>query len=73
MNRLQKFVGRGGFGEGPGRTAYSIDPARLPAPHDGFMWRVVEDFRPGEAVFNEPGLKAVFELALKQGFALVTP
>jgi hypothetical protein len=33
----------------------------------------VEDFRPGEAVFNEPGLKAVFELALKQGFALVTP
>jgi hypothetical protein len=33
----------------------------------------VEAFRPGEAVLNDPGLKAVFERALKQGFALVTP
>jgi hypothetical protein len=30
MNRLQKFVERGSFGEGPGRTAYSIDPTKLP-------------------------------------------
>jgi hypothetical protein len=56
-----------------GPHAYAIDTAKLPAAHDGFRWRVVEAFRPGEAVLNDPGLKAVFERALKQGFALVTP
>jgi hypothetical protein len=73
MNRLQKFVERGSFGEGPGRSAYSIDPTKLPAPHDGFSWRVAEDFRPGEAVLNDPGLKAVFERTLKQGYEVVAP
>jgi hypothetical protein len=72
MNRLQEFAEQGAFGEGPGRTAYVLDPSKLPAPNDGFKWRVVDDFRPGDAVLNDPGLRPVFERALKQGCELVT-
>jgi len=38
MNRLQKFVERGAFGEGPGRTAYVLNPMKLPDPSRGFEW-----------------------------------
>lgn len=71
MNRLQKFEERGAFGEGPGRTAYARDPAKLPQPSGGFEWRVVSDFMPGEAILVDPGLKPVFEAALKSGCAVV--
>lgn len=71
MNRLQKFIERGAFGEGPGRAAYLLDPTKLPKPNSGFEWRAVSDFRPGEAILAEPGLKPVFETALKSGCAVV--
>ncbi|MCA6099186.1 hypothetical protein [Bradyrhizobium australafricanum] len=72
MNRLQKFVERGAYGEGPGRTAYALDPAKLPVPTAGFDWRVVSDFRPGAAILADQGLKAIFQQALENGFALVS-
>ncbi|MGY3396479.1 hypothetical protein ACVWW6_009070 [Bradyrhizobium sp. USDA 3311] len=71
MNRLQKFVERGAFGEGPGRAAYVLDPTNLPEPSCGFEWRVVADFLPGDAILAEPRLKEVFEAALKRGWAVV--
>ena len=71
MNRLKKFVERGAFGEGPGRAAYVLDPTKLPEPSSGFEWHVVGDFRPGEAILGDPGLKQVFEVALKRGCAVV--
>ncbi|QQO20227.1 hypothetical protein JJB98_10020 [Bradyrhizobium diazoefficiens] len=71
MNRLQKFVERGAFGEDPGRAAYVLDPKKLPKPNSGFEWRAVSDFMPGEAILADPGLKPVFQAALKRGCALV--
>lgn len=71
MNRLRKFVERGSYGEGPGRTAYAIDPANLPEPGTGFEWRMVNDFMPGEAVLSEPRLKPIFEQALAHGYSVV--
>jgi hypothetical protein len=72
MNRLQKFIEQGAYGEGPGRTAYALDPAKLPEPNAGFEWRAVSDFRPGEAIFADKSLKSVFERALKTGIAVVS-
>ena len=69
MKRLQKFVERGAYGEGPGRTAYALDPAKLPDP---LKWRVVDDFKPGEAILANQGLKSVFQRALEYGVALVS-
>ncbi|MDA9512088.1 hypothetical protein XI04_03245 [Bradyrhizobium sp. CCBAU 11430] len=71
MNRLQKFVERGAFGEGPGRTAYVLNPMKLPDPRSGFEWQVMADFLPGEAILADPGLKQVFEAALKRGCTIV--
>ncbi|MGY3584443.1 hypothetical protein ACVIGB_006498 [Bradyrhizobium sp. USDA 4341] len=72
MNRLQKFIEQGAYGEGPGRIAYALDPAKLPEPNAGFEWRAVSDFRPGEAIFADKSLKSVFERALKTGIAVVS-
>jgi hypothetical protein len=72
MNRLQKYEERGAFGEGPGRLAYVLDPTKLPEPNNGYRWRVVADFMPGEAILADPRLKPVFEAALKCGYAIVT-
>ncbi|TFV68506.1 hypothetical protein E4K64_36680 [Bradyrhizobium frederickii] len=71
MNRLQKFVERGAFGEGPGRTAYVLNPMKLPDPSRGFEWHIVGDFLPGEAILADPGLKQVYEVPLKRGCAAV--
>ncbi|MBR0900074.1 hypothetical protein JQ616_34425 [Bradyrhizobium tropiciagri] len=70
MNRLQKFVEQGA--EGPGRTAYALDPAKLPLPNAGFEWRVAKDFRPGEAILADQRLKPLFQRALENGVALVS-
>ena len=72
MNRLQKFVEQGAYGEGPGRTAYAMDPAKLPQANAGFQWRVVKDFRPGEAILADQRLKPLFQRALKDGVALMS-
>ncbi|WJR74928.1 hypothetical protein [Bradyrhizobium sp. NP1] len=72
MNRLQKFIELGSFGEGPGRTAYVLDANKLPEPNDGLKWSAVTDFSIGDAILADPGLKPVFEQALRQGFAIVT-
>ena len=71
MKRLQKFVERGAFGEGPGRAAYVLDRAKLPEPSRGFDWQIVDDFLPGSAILADPSLKQVFEAALKGGCAVV--
>ena len=71
MNRLQKFVEQGAFGEAPGRTAYAINPSKLPAPTRGLEWRPVDGFQPGEAILANQGLKSVFQRALEDGVALV--
>jgi hypothetical protein len=58
MNRLQKFVERGAYGEGPGRHAYVLQSSELPVPSEGMEWRRVEKFSAADEVFENPGLKA---------------
>ena len=70
MNRLQKFEERGAFGEGPARVAYVLDPTKLPAAANGFEWRAVSGFRPGDAILQDPALKEVFAAAIKNGYTI---
>ncbi|KJC47323.1 hypothetical protein UB31_18895 [Bradyrhizobium sp. LTSP849] len=72
MNRLQKFEERGAYGERPGRIAYALDASRLPEPTKGLDWRPVSGFNAEDALRDDPGLKPIFEKAMKQGYALVT-
>jgi hypothetical protein len=60
MNRLQKFVESGAYGEGPGRHAYVLQSSALPVPSEGMEWHQVEKFSAADEVFENPGLKAVF-------------
>lgn len=72
MNRLQKFVEKGAYGERPGRIAYALDVSRLPEPTKGLDWRLVSGFNADDAVREEPGLKLILENAMKHGYELVT-
>jgi len=72
MNRLQKFVEEGAYGEPPGRTAYAFNAALLPEPTRGLDWRPVPNFSPGDAILKEPNLKEVFAAAIKSGYSLVS-
>jgi hypothetical protein len=72
MNRLQKFVEQGAFGERPGRTAYAFSALVLPEPGKGLDWRPVKDFDAGNEVMADAGLRQVFEDAIKRGCAIVT-
>ena len=71
MNRLQKFVERGAYGEGAGRHAYVLQSSALPAPSEGMAWHPVEKFSAADEVFENPQLKAVFKTAIEKGCALV--
>jgi hypothetical protein len=71
MNRLQKFVERGAYGEGTGRHAYVLQSSALPKPSEGMEWHQVEKFSAAEEVFENPGLKAVLKTAIEKGCAIV--
>lgn len=74
MNRLQKFVERGPYGEGPGRTAYILDAEDLPAPTDGMEWQRIDTFNAGDELLKHPGLKEVFKAAIdKDGAVIAAP
>jgi|EndMetStandDraft_3_1072993.scaffolds.fasta_scaffold1717028_1 hypothetical protein len=70
MNRLQKFVEQGGYGERTGRTAYAFNVSNLPEATKGLDWRSIS-FSPADEVLEDPRLKQVFEAAVKHGYALV--
>jgi hypothetical protein len=67
MNRLQKFVEQGAYGEKLGRTAYAFGPGNLPEPGAGLEWKPV----PADELIDNAGLKEVFKAALKDGCAVV--
>ena len=70
MNRLQKFIEIGAYGEGPTRTAYVLELDRLPAPQEGNEWRLVEDFNAGNEILADASLKEVFKAAIRNGYAV---
>ena len=72
MNRLQKFVEQGAYGERPGRTAYAFNATVLPEPKNGFDWPPVREFSAADEILSDAGLKEVFEAAIKHGYALVS-
>jgi hypothetical protein len=69
--RLQKFIEKGAYGEGPSRTAYVLDASALPHPTKGSEWQKIDSFSAAEDVLNDPGLKLVFEEAINKGYALI--
>jgi hypothetical protein len=73
MNRLQKFVEQGDFGERAGRNAYAFNVSILPEPRKGLDWRPVGGFSPANEVLGNGGLRQVFEEAIKRGYAVVVP
>ena len=71
MNRLQKFVEQGPYGEKPGRTAYAFGPDNLPEPGTGLEWKLVSSFSVADELIANAGLKDVFKAAIKDGCAVV--
>jgi hypothetical protein len=71
--RLQKFVERGAYGEGPGRTAYAFDPSSLPQAAEGFDWNKVDAFDPAQEILYDPRIKEIFKAAIRNGHATVEP
>jgi hypothetical protein len=73
MNRLQKFVEQGRYGEKPGRTAYAFGPGNLPEPSANMEWKPVTPFSAADEVMRDEGLKDVFKVAITEGCAFVEP
>lgn len=71
VNRLQKFVEKGAYGEGPSRIAYAFGAERPPPADSGRHWERIPDFRPAEELLENGSLKAVFHAAIADGFAVV--
>lgn len=71
MKLLRKYIERGPFGEGPGRTAYVIETSKLPEPNGNLQWQPVSEFNSVDAILAHPGLKPVFEQALRHCCAVV--
>jgi len=72
MNRLQKFVEQGAYGEKPGRTAYAFGPGNLPEPGKGLRWGTVTPFRPADELMENTRLKEIFQAAIATGCAVVS-
>jgi hypothetical protein len=72
MNRLQKFVEQGPYGEKLGRTAYAFGPGNLPAAANGLEWKPVIPFSAADEVMRYAGLKDVFRAAIASGCAVVS-
>ena len=69
MQRLQKFVEKGAAG--PGRIAYAFGPERLPPTERGRHWELVTAFKPADELLTNGDLKAVFQIAIAEGCAVV--
>jgi hypothetical protein len=66
MKRLCKFVEAMPYGIQTNRVAYAMEASALPAPAPGSEWRKVENFRAGDEILKDPGLKEVFKTALER-------
>jgi hypothetical protein len=73
MNRLQKFVERGAYGEGLSRSAYVLQFSSLPQAGEGMAWHIDETFNVADELLDNPGLKDVFKMAIDKGCAVVDP
>ncbi len=72
MNRLQKFIEQGAYGEKSGRVAYAFASSLLPEPAEGMDWRVAPSFNAANELLNDESLAKVFKAAIDNGHAVVT-
>jgi hypothetical protein len=68
--RLQKFIERGSYGEGPAGAAYVLDMRALPRTAKRKKWQRIDSFSAAEEVLNDPTLKSVFKTAIGKGCAV---
>jgi hypothetical protein len=69
VNRLEKFVEKDAAGTA--RIAYAFGPDRLPPAQRGRHWERVADFKPAEELLRNVSLKAIFQIALTEGCAVI--
>jgi len=69
MHQLLKFVERGVYGTT--RIAYVLQPKWLPPVADGMDWYNIGSFSAADELVSNPRLKAIFQVALQKGFAIV--
>jgi len=72
MNRLQKFIEQGAYGEKSGRVAYAFKSSALPPPSKGTDWQMAPSFSAADELLKDEGLKEVFKTAIDKGYAVVT-
>jgi hypothetical protein len=72
MNRLQKFVEQGAYGEKSGRVAYAFTLNSLPQPNEGMEWQIAHSFNVADELLKDAGLKDVFKAAVDKGYALLS-
>jgi hypothetical protein len=69
MKPLQKFVKKGG--PEPARVAYALDADKLPTPEEGARSYLVTDFNAADELLEHANLKAVFQIAIADGCAVL--
>ena len=72
MNRIRRYFEKMPFGRKSSRVAYATSAGRLPEAREAAEWSADPDFHAGDALLADPGLKAVYKMALEKGCALVT-
>jgi hypothetical protein len=72
MNRLQKFVEQGAYGETSGRVAYAFQSSLLPEPVNGMGWQTAQSFSVADELIKDAGLRDVFKAAVDKGYAVVS-
>jgi hypothetical protein len=66
VNRLQKLIEKGSGG--PARIAYTFGADRLPPAQADRKWELVGDFNPAEELLENGSLKALFQIAIAEGW-----
>ncbi len=66
---MRKFWEGMDFGRVTNVVAYAEDPANLPEPSTGAVWREDEKFSERTALEDDPDLARIFDRARTQGYA----
>jgi hypothetical protein len=70
MNRLQKFIEQGAYGEKSGRVAYVLRLDTLPDSIEGMTWQNVQPFSAADDLLENASLRDVFKAAIANGCAV---
>jgi hypothetical protein len=71
MNRLQKFIEQGEYGERSGRVVYVLRLDTLPDASEGMTWQNVQPFSAADDLLENASLRDVFKAAIANGCAVI--